>query len=186
MLSTPPPLRAHLPLRVATPLSPTHCNMLMVHLQTHFHQSPASRSRGVGCRVPDSRLDAETFIDTRIPPCDDPQPATRRCLSSCVGLDLALEQSHQVRRSAGAECDFRTTTSQKCEAVERRARISGSQTCVSLNSRMESNTEEDEECVCVSVAALPRWGGIHGGNVGKLVVEVPLRTQGDICRRLLS
>ena len=35
-----------------------------------------------------------------------------------------------------------TTTSQKCEAVPRRARISGSWTFVSLNSRLESNKEE--------------------------------------------
>ena len=37
-----------------------------------------------------------------------------------------------------------TTTSQKREAVPRRARISGSQTCVSLNSRLESTKEEEE------------------------------------------
>ena len=38
-----------------------------------------------------------------------------------------------------------TTTSQKCEAVPRRARIQGSYTCVSLKSRPESNKEEEEE-----------------------------------------
>ena len=38
-----------------------------------------------------------------------------------------------------------TTTSQKCEAVPRRARIDGSQTFVSLNSRLDSNEEEEEE-----------------------------------------
>ena len=33
--------------------------------------------------------------------------------------------------------------SKKCEAVTRRARIQGSQMVVSLNSRLESNTEEE-------------------------------------------
>jgi len=41
---------------------------------------------------------------------------------------------------------LRATTSQKCAAVPRRARIEGSKTCVSLNSRLESNKEEEEEC----------------------------------------
>ena len=35
-------------------------------------------------------------------------------------------------------------TSQKCEAVSKRVRIEGSQTCVSLNSRLKSNKEEEE------------------------------------------
>ena len=38
--------------------------------------------------------------------------------------------------------DLRTTT-QKCEAVPRRARIQGSRTCVSPNSRLESDKEEE-------------------------------------------
>ena len=41
--------------------------------------------------------------------------------------------------------DFRTTTSQKFEAVLRRARIQGSYTFVPLNSRLESNKGVDEE-----------------------------------------
>jgi len=32
-----------------------------------------------------------------------------------------------------------------CEAVPRRTRIQGASTCVSLNSRLESNQEEEEE-----------------------------------------
>jgi hypothetical protein len=40
--------------------------------------------------------------------------------------------------------DLRTTTSQKYEAVPRRARFQGSKTVVSLNSRLESNQEEGE------------------------------------------
>ena len=37
-----------------------------------------------------------------------------------------------------------TTTSHKCAAVPRRARIEGPQTFASLNSRLESNKEEEE------------------------------------------
>ena len=39
----------------------------------------------------------------------------------------------------------KTTTSQKCEAVPRRVRMQGSYTFASLNSRLESNREEEEE-----------------------------------------
>ena len=45
----------------------------------------------------------------------------------------------------GTVLDLRTTTSQKCEAVPRRARIQGSWTIVSLNSRLESNRGKEEE-----------------------------------------
>jgi len=38
----------------------------------------------------------------------------------------------------------RVSPSQKCEAVPRRARISGSQTFVSPNSRLESHKEAEE------------------------------------------
>jgi len=38
-----------------------------------------------------------------------------------------------------------TTTAQKCEAVPRRARIDGSQTFVSLNSRLDSNEDEEDQ-----------------------------------------
>ena len=38
-----------------------------------------------------------------------------------------------------------STTSQKCEVVPRPARTKGSQTFVSLDSRLESNEEEQEE-----------------------------------------
>jgi len=48
------------------------------------------------------------------------------------------EPAHVIRPCAYA------TTSQKCAAVPRRARISGSETFVSLNSRLESNKEEEE------------------------------------------
>jgi len=36
------------------------------------------------------------------------------------------------------------TTSQKCEAVSKRARTQGSETLVSLNFRLEGNEEEDK------------------------------------------
>ena len=51
----------------------------------------------------------------------------------------------------GTVLDLRTTTWQKCGAVPRRARIEGSQTCVSLNPRLESNEEEKKratQCFC--------------------------------------
>ena len=44
--------------------------------------------------------------------------------------------THQHDHAVGTN---RTTTSQKCAAVPRRARIEGSQTFVSFNSRLESN-----------------------------------------------
>jgi len=40
--------------------------------------------------------------------------------------------------------DLGTTTSQKRASVSKRARIQGSQTCASLNSRLESNNEGEE------------------------------------------
>ena len=39
---------------------------------------------------------------------------------------------------------MRAATSQKCEAVPRRARVQGSSTSVSLNSRLEKEEEEEE------------------------------------------
>ena len=45
----------------------------------------------------------------------------------------------------GTVLGFRTTPSQKFKAVPRMARISGSCTFVSLNSRLESNTEEEKK-----------------------------------------
>ena len=48
-----------------------------------------------------------------------------------------------TRSELGQICtDLRTSTSQKCEVVLRRSRISGSQKFVSLNSRLESDKEE--------------------------------------------
>ena len=44
---------------------------------------------------------------------------------------------HRVQKLIGR-------ASQKCAAVPRRARIEGSKTCVSPNSRLESNKEEEE------------------------------------------
>ena len=40
-----------------------------------------------------------------------------------------------------------STTEHKCKAVLRRARIQGSYSCVSLNSRLESNKEQEEDGV---------------------------------------
>ena len=43
----------------------------------------------------------------------------------------------------GTALNLRTTALHKCAVVPRRARIQGAQTCVSLNSRLESNKEEE-------------------------------------------
>ena len=45
-------------------------------------------------------------------------------------------------RSIGVVLNLRTTSSQKCEAVPRRARVQGSKTCERHNSRLESDKEE--------------------------------------------
>ena len=42
-------------------------------------------------------------------------------------------------KMSGHRLQVRTTTSQKCEAVPRRARIQGSYNCVSLSSRVDSD-----------------------------------------------
>ena len=64
---------------------------------------------------------------------------------TCASLVLQRPKSGDTRYKMGleTECNIRTTTSQKCEAVPRRARIWGSWTCVSLHSRLESNKEEE-------------------------------------------
>ena len=64
-----------------------------------------------------------------------------------VSEKLTLRYPHEgpwVVRTAPV-LDSRTTTSQKCEAVPRRARIQGSWTFVPLNSRLERNEAEEEE-----------------------------------------
>ena len=46
---------------------------------------------------------------------------------------------------SGTVLDVRTIVFQNCEAIPRRARIEGSWTCVSLNSRLEIIQEDEEE-----------------------------------------
>ena len=59
--------------------------------------------------------------------------------------------------------NLRTATSQKCEALPRRARIEGSQTCVSADSRLESNKEENFS-FCDVGRGLRLWGlGLGSG-----------------------
>ena len=45
----------------------------------------------------------------------------------------------------GIGCHLRATSLQKCAAFPMRARTQGSQTFVSLNPRLESNKEQEEE-----------------------------------------
>ena len=49
------------------------------------------------------------------------------------------------RDSIGTVLNSRTTTSQQCAAVPRRARFEGSWTLVSLNSRLASSKEKEED-----------------------------------------
>ena len=56
----------------------------------------------------------------------------------------------------GAVLNLGTTSSQKCEAVPRRARIQGSLTRVSLNSRLDRNKEEEEVCTPKGRRCFPR------------------------------
>ena len=50
-----------------------------------------------------------------------------------------------VHPTVGAVLHLRTSTLHKCAAVSRRARIQGLHTFAALNSRLESNNEEEEE-----------------------------------------
>ena len=56
-----------------------------------------------------------------------------------------------------------TTSSQKFQAVPRRARIQGSETWVSLNSRLESNKEED---ACATFLACPVDNSLNSASAG--------------------
>ena len=56
---------------------------------------------------------------------------------------LQIERCKDV--TWGAVLNSRRTFSQACKAVPRRARMQGSSTSVSLNSRLESDTDEEEE-----------------------------------------
>ena len=58
---------------------------------------------------------------------------------------------------------------QKCGAVPRRARIEGSYIVVSLNSRLESNKEQEEEgCVRSRTYRIGEEGLVEGGNPNPL------------------
>ena len=59
-----------------------------------------------------------------------------------LGFHLALRPGHPTVEAIGTIVNSRTTASQKCEVVPRRARIQGSYTFESLNSRPESDKEE--------------------------------------------
>ena len=63
--------------------------------------------------------------------------------------------------------DLRTTTLQKCDAVPRRADISGSQICMSLNSRLESDEERRQKQCPLRGLRRFRWGRPLGGYVTK-------------------
>ena len=54
----------------------------------------------------------------------------------------AARRLARARQEVPSVLNFRTTTSHKSAAVPKRARISGSWTFVSLNSRLDSNKEE--------------------------------------------
>ena len=56
-----------------------------------------------------------------------------------VNAILVLGLDVDIHLFPDARTDLRTTTSQKCAAVPKRARIEGSKTFVSLNTKCESN-----------------------------------------------
>jgi len=58
------------------------------------------------------------------------------------GLRLMVKSITKAPRIGFGWFRVQGVTLQKCEAVPRRARIEGSYTCASLNSRLESNKEE--------------------------------------------
>ena len=58
---------------------------------------------------------------------------------------MSVGHSAGIAVPIGTVLNLRKSFLQKCEAVPRRARVEGSSTCVSLNSRLESN-EEKEAC----------------------------------------
>ena len=58
---------------------------------------------------------------------------------------LKLFKLLPLRSAAGRVTNLKTTTLHKCAAVPRQARIYGSKTFVSLNSRFESNEEEGKK-----------------------------------------
>ena len=60
-------------------------------------------------------------------------------------MERERDRSHSTGHVGKRILNSRSTTSQKSEAVQRRARIQGSKTHVPLNSRLESNQAEEEE-----------------------------------------
>ena len=56
--------------------------------------------------------------------------------------------------------NVRIATWQKCAAVSRRARISGSRLCASLNSRIESDDEEEDSRVRIAILIGPTLGAL--------------------------
>ena len=65
----------------------------------------------------------------------------------------------------GTALNLRTTTSRKYAAVPRRARIQGSQTFVSLKSRLQGDHEE-EGCAWRRVRTVSGAGDCRGGQGG--------------------
>ena len=65
-------------------------------------------------------------------------------LSKGRGTSSKLLKAVSVKNDSSKGQQARTTTQQKCAAVPRRVRIYGSETFASLNSRLESNKEEQK------------------------------------------
>ena len=87
-------------------------------------------------------------------------------LIDCAKQRSMLLQCHtrqtQINSSPGMSCRMHCervvgggvrTTSQKCEAILMRARIQGSYSCVSLNSRLDSKEEDPTAAPCEEIAS---------------------------------
>jgi len=78
--------------------------------------------------------------------------------------------------------NLRATTLHKCAAVRRRARTAGAHTLVSLNSRLDSDKEEEEECRATQEHALYQ---VRNGLSGLIDYTTSMITDGDPLRGLL-
>ena len=94
----------------------------------------------------------------------------RAVRSGSLRLKLSdTPQKHVINMLQVVPCPLGsgTTPVQKCAAVPRRARVYGSQTCVSLNSRLESNEEEARAQVLSTQAKVPKTFQIVSFSLGR-------------------
>ena len=84
-------------------------------------------------------------------------------------------------------CNLRTTTSQKCAALQGGLVFKAHRLCVLLNSRLGSNTEEEEVCVRLSWPGFGCPGqGWGGGGEEEYLDEARESGHADLWRQLLK